>query len=101
MGTGQVITAPTFFASNAIYPLDIMPGWLRAMARINSLTYAVDAFRALVIQGSVSTFHGHRFRHARFRHGGPDRHRRPVVWPHGVVNLCRLTWIKLLSPAER
>ena len=35
------------------------------------------------------------------RHGGPGRHRRPAVSPHGVVNLCRLTWIKSLSAAGR
>jgi ABC-type multidrug transport system permease subunit len=31
MGIGQVLTMPLFFASNAIYPLDIMPAWLRAI----------------------------------------------------------------------
>ncbi|MBW4089870.1 MAG: ABC transporter permease [Proteobacteria bacterium] len=31
-----------FFANNAIYPLQIMPAWLRAVARINPLTYEID-----------------------------------------------------------
>ncbi len=31
MGIGQVLTMPIFFASNAIYPLALMPAWLRAM----------------------------------------------------------------------
>src|SRR5208337_351940 len=35
MGIGQVVTMPIFFASNAIYPLEIMPAWLRAVARLN------------------------------------------------------------------
>jgi ABC-2 type transport system permease protein len=56
MGIGQVITMPIFFASNAIYPLDIMPGWLRAVASINPLTYEVDALRALMLRGGVSVF---------------------------------------------
>jgi ABC-2 type transport system permease protein len=56
MGIGQVITMPIFFASNAIYPLDIMPAWLRAVARVNPLTYEVDALRALMIQGVPSVF---------------------------------------------
>jgi ABC-2 type transport system permease protein len=56
MGIGQVITMPIFFASNAIYPLAIMPGWLRAVSQVNPLTYEVDALRALMIQGSVSMF---------------------------------------------
>lgn len=55
-GIGQVITMPIFFASNAIYPLDIMPGWLRALATINPLTYEVDAPRALMPRGGESVF---------------------------------------------
>ena len=42
MGIGQVLPMPIFFASNAIYPLQIMPAWLRAVARVNPLTYEVD-----------------------------------------------------------
>jgi len=56
MGIGQVLTMPLFFASNAIYPVDLMPGWLRVVAAINPLTYQVDALRALMIQGGTSTF---------------------------------------------
>jgi len=55
MGIGQVLTMPLFFASNAIYPLSLMPGWLRVVARVNPLTYQVDALRALMIQGGHST----------------------------------------------
>ncbi|MGZ5146245.1 MAG: ABC transporter permease [Burkholderiales bacterium] len=46
MGIGQALTMPLFFASNAIYPLDMMPVWLRTFARVNPLTYEVDALRA-------------------------------------------------------
>jgi len=56
MGIGQVLTMPIFFASNAIYPLQIMPPWLRAVARVNPLTYEVDALRALMIRGGASAF---------------------------------------------
>jgi ABC-2 type transport system permease protein len=56
MGIDQVITMPIFFASNAIYPLEIMPAWLRILSRANPLTYAFDALRALMIQGSTSVF---------------------------------------------
>ena len=38
---------PIFFASNAIYPLSLMPDWLKAIAHANPLTYEVDALRAL------------------------------------------------------
>ena len=56
MGIGQVLTMPLFFASNAIYPLAIMPPWLRAVARVNPLTYLVDALRGLMVQGGHSAF---------------------------------------------
>jgi ABC-2 type transport system permease protein len=49
MGVGQVLTMPLFFASSAIYPLDLMPPWLRVAARFNPLTYLVDALRALML----------------------------------------------------
>jgi ABC-2 type transport system permease protein len=55
MGIGQVLTMPLFFASNAIYPLTLMPPWLQVLSRGNPLTYQVDALRALMIQGCPST----------------------------------------------
>jgi ABC-2 type transport system permease protein len=57
MGIGQVLTMPLFFASNAIYPLELMPDWLRFIARINPLTYLVDALRGLMIQGGQNIHH--------------------------------------------
>ena len=57
MGIGQVMTMPLFFASNAIYPLALMPTWLRIVALLNPLTYLVDALRGLMIQGGQSV-HG-------------------------------------------
>ncbi len=57
MGVGQLMTMPLFFASNAIYPLSIMPHWLRVVAYLNPLTYLVDALRTLMIGGSQSS-HG-------------------------------------------
>jgi len=49
MGMGQVLTMPFFFASNAIYPIAIMPRWLQVIASANPLTYEVDALRALML----------------------------------------------------
>ncbi len=51
MGIGQAITIPLFFASSAIYPLSLMPTWLRVVAAVNPLTYVVDALRALLLPG--------------------------------------------------
>lgn len=52
MGVGQMITMPLFFASNALYPVKVMPGWLQVLSRINPLSYEVDALRALLINTS-------------------------------------------------
>lgn len=49
MGIGQAITMPLFFASNALYPVDVMPTWLHILSRINPLSYEVDVLRALLI----------------------------------------------------
>jgi ABC-2 type transport system permease protein len=49
MGIGQAVTMPLFFASNALYPVSIMPGWLRAISYANPLSYEVSALRALLL----------------------------------------------------
>jgi ABC-2 type transport system permease protein len=49
MGIGQAITMPLFFASNALYPANVMPAWLHVLAHVNPLSYEVDALRALLI----------------------------------------------------
>jgi ABC-2 type transport system permease protein len=49
MGIGQAITMPLFFGSNALYPVGVMPGWLRALSRFNPLSYEVDALRGLLV----------------------------------------------------
>jgi ABC-2 type transport system permease protein len=49
MGIGQAITMPLFFASNALYPIAVMPGWLQALSTINPLRYEIDALRGLLI----------------------------------------------------
>ncbi len=56
MGIGQILTMPLFFASNAIYPIAVMPPVLQWLARINPLTYQVDALRALMLQNGRSVF---------------------------------------------
>lgn len=45
------ISMPVLFLSNAFVPLDAMPGWMAAFARVNPLTYAIGAMRTLVLDG--------------------------------------------------
>lgn len=56
MGIGQVLTMPLFFASNAIYPTAIMPGWLKIIAHVNPLTYLVDGLRSMMLGQHAGTF---------------------------------------------
>lgn len=55
MGIGQLMTMPLFFASNAIYPIDAMPDWLKAIAVVNPLTYMVGALRSLMLDPVLDT----------------------------------------------
>jgi len=52
MGIGQALTMPLFFASNAIYPISVMPIWLQYVSIANPLSYVVDALRSMIITGN-------------------------------------------------
>ena len=75
------LNLPLLFLSNALYPLDAMPVWMRALAYANPTTYAVDGLRhtlfgngslpmvlslaVLLVFVAVSNWYGLRsFRHA-------------------------------------
>jgi ABC-2 type transport system permease protein len=38
---------PLLFASNALYPLSVLPNWMQALVILNPVTYLIDAIRAL------------------------------------------------------
>lgn len=56
MGIGQVLTMPLFFASNALYPIEMMPKWLQIVSLMNPLTYQVDALRSFMITNEATAF---------------------------------------------
>jgi hypothetical protein len=43
------------FTSSTLVPVDTMPGWLQAFAKVNPITVVVDALRALSLGGPTST----------------------------------------------
>ena len=45
------LTLPLAFLSTAFVPLEKMPGWMAALARVNPMTYAVNGMRTLVVSG--------------------------------------------------
>lgn len=55
-GLGQIILMPLFFASNALYPLTVMPDWVARVSQVNPLSYMVDALRTLMIDAAPSHF---------------------------------------------
>lgn len=54
MGIGQAITMPLFFASNALYPVQVMPQSLRWLSAVNPLSYEVNALRGLLISAPAN-----------------------------------------------
>lgn len=42
------LTLPLIFTSSALLPLELLPGWLSTISRVNPVTYAIDALRALL-----------------------------------------------------
>jgi ABC-2 type transport system permease protein len=50
---GTFLTFPLFFLSGALYPLDNVPAWLRALSIVDPVTYAVDATRYAMLGRST------------------------------------------------
>jgi len=50
MAVTQMLVMPLFFLSGAMYPLSGLPAWLRALTRVDPLTYAVDPIRKAVFE---------------------------------------------------
>ncbi len=49
----QMIVIPMWFLSGGIYPIESMPSWMEPLARIDPLTYATHAARAVMIRSIV------------------------------------------------
>lgn len=52
---GFVWIFPIVFASSMFVPVETMPGWLQAFAKVNPVTVTVDTVRALSLGGGVVT----------------------------------------------
>ncbi len=55
---GFVWLFPVTFASSAFVPIETMPGWLQAFAKLNPVTSVVDAVRALALGGPTAAVLG-------------------------------------------
>jgi ABC-2 type transport system permease protein len=45
----NLLNLPLLFASNALFPVKIMPTWLQDVVRVNPVSYAIDGIRQLLI----------------------------------------------------
>ena len=45
-----ILNTLLFFPSGAIYPIQAFPPWLRAIARVDPFTFAVDGFKCLLLK---------------------------------------------------
>jgi ABC-2 type transport system permease protein len=45
-----ILNTLLFFPSGSVYPIQAFPPWLRAIARCDPFTYAVDGFKCLLLK---------------------------------------------------
>jgi ABC-2 type transport system permease protein len=45
---GNFLTLPLLFTSTAQLPIDMLPGWMQAIAHLNPVTYTIEAMRILL-----------------------------------------------------
>ncbi|MBU2560353.1 ABC transporter permease [archaeon] len=49
----SLLIMPMFFLSGSLFPIRILPGWMKTLTYINPLTYGVDALRTVIIGTSA------------------------------------------------
>ncbi|MFQ5763113.1 MAG: ABC transporter permease [Candidatus Bathyarchaeia archaeon] len=49
MAVMNLLNLPLLFASNALFPIALMPKWIQSFAQINPVTHATDAARQLLL----------------------------------------------------
>jgi len=51
MAISNFLTMPLMLTSNAMFPISAMPSWLKVIANVNPLSYAVSAMRTIATNG--------------------------------------------------
>jgi ABC-2 type transport system permease protein len=54
----MVFNLPMLFLSNALYPLDTMPTWMKIGSLINPTTYTIDGMRQMMFQNGAAAAGG-------------------------------------------
>ncbi|MDQ1106452.1 ABC-2 type transport system permease protein [Nocardioides zeae] len=58
-GASMLVLMPMTFMSNALVPVETMPGWMRSVAEVNPISLVVDAVRALAAGDAAAGAVGH------------------------------------------
>ena len=53
--SANLLQFPLLFLSSAFLPLEALPGWIQTFARVNPVTYGVDAARSIMVGQDVMT----------------------------------------------
>lgn len=57
MAVINLLNLPLLFASNAMFPVSIMPSWLQSVVKVNPVSYANDAVRQMLLgSANVSNY---------------------------------------------
>jgi ABC-2 type transport system permease protein len=53
MAVVNLLNLPLLFTSNALFPTNFMPDWLKTISKLNPITYGTDAARQMLINPTV------------------------------------------------
>jgi ABC-2 type transport system permease protein len=53
IAVANLLNLPLMFASNALFPISQMPGWLQIIAKFNPISYAGHAVRAFILHSNA------------------------------------------------
>ena len=54
-GILNLINLPLLFTSTAMFPPDLMAGWIRTVAKYNPVSWSADSIRTVIINGSLTS----------------------------------------------
>ncbi|MCS7145641.1 MAG: ABC transporter permease [Nitrososphaerota archaeon] len=55
IAVSNLLTLPLMFTSSALYPVSLMPDWLRVFAVVNPLTHGIELLRQAILLGAPFT----------------------------------------------
>jgi ABC-2 type transport system permease protein len=61
LSVGLLTTFPLLFLSASVMPIQLLPGWVQQVAKVNPFTYIAQAFQNLIIKGFIWDSIGYAF----------------------------------------